>query len=108
MTAEYGFYVLVSVLLPIAVAYFTKATWAGKYKAYLLLALASINSFVLQIQEVWGSSGFTADTFLNFLVGAVISFVIAAATHAGLLKPAGISGSESSVAQHGVTDKPGN
>lgn len=97
MTSEYGFYIIISVVLPILVGLVTKRDSLGKYKAYLLLALASANSLVLQLQENWGNPDLNSENILNFVIGAIVSFVIAAATHSGLLKPAHITGSEGKV-----------
>ena len=91
LSVEYGLYVLISVVLPILVGLVTKRETLGKWKAYLLLGLASVNSLALQIQENWGDPNLDGSTVLGFLIGAIVSFVIAAATHAQFLKPTGVT-----------------
>ena len=84
-------YVLASVILPIVVAFVTKQDTLGKYKAVMLLALSAVTAFVYQWQEV--ASGISDVDLGNAALGAVITFVIATATHYGLWKPADVTGS---------------
>lgn len=88
-------YLAITVALPIVVALVTKQTSWGGAKAYVLLALSTLNSFLF----TWHDAA-AANTDIDFkavVVGAVVTFVVAAATHAGLLKPAGITGSTGKV-----------
>ena len=88
-------YLVVSVVLPVLVALVTKQTALGSTKAYVLLFLASVNSFAF----AWYDASKANNDFdiKNAALGIVVSFVIAAVTHAGLLKPAGVTGSQGAV-----------
>ena len=87
----YLLYVILSVLMPIVVAFVTKQDTLGKYKAYVLLALSSLNGIFVAAQTNGGFDGFDWKTAI---VGAVVSFVVSFATHAGLYKPTHLTGSE--------------
>lgn len=88
-------YLAVTVALPIVVAVVTKQTSWGGAKAYVLLALSTLNSFLFTWYDA-AQANVDID-FKGVVVGAVVTFVVAAATHAGLLKPAGITGSTGKV-----------
>lgn len=88
-------YILASVILPIVVAFVTKQDTLGKYKAVTLLALSAITSFVYQWQEY--ASGVGDVDLGNAALGAVVTFVIATATHYGLWKPTEVTGSNGKV-----------
>lgn len=90
-------YILASVILPIVVAFVTKQTAASKHKAVILLALAAVTSFVYQWQEF--ASGIGDVDLVNAALGALVSFVIAAATHYGFWKPTEVTGTNGVVAE---------
>ena len=85
-------YTLISVVLPIVVAFVTKQEALGKFKAYVLLTLSALTGLLTE--------AFTALEAGNEFdwkiatVGALYSLVVASATHAGYLKPLGITGSD--------------
>ena len=89
-------FILASVVLPFVVAFVTKQNTLGKYKAIILLALSAVTSFVYQWQEY--ASGIGDVDLANAALGAVVAFVIAAATHYGLWKPTEVTGSTGVVA----------
>lgn len=96
LTDLYFINLIVSVLFPIVVAAVTKANTLGRTKAYVLLGLSALNGVAIGLQAHGSFEGFE---WKAALVGALVSFVISAATHAGLLKPTGLTGSEGVVAQ---------
>jgi hypothetical protein len=75
---------LITFVLPLAVAVLTKASWGVGTKGSLLLALAAVKS----ILEAWLMSTNTdvAFEFAPTLYTTVINFVIAVAIHRGLYK----------------------
>lgn len=93
-------FILSNVLLPIVVAFVTKHDLAGKYKAVVLLALSGVSSVVYAAYEAAQASA--SFDWPNAILGAVVAFVIATATHYGLWKPAEITGSEGKVAKYGL------
>ena len=90
ISTAYAVFIVANVLLPVVVAFVTKQNTLGKYKAYVLLALSAVSAGVLELQQA-GTDGFDWKTWL---VGIVIAFVTAAASHSGLLKPTGVTGSK--------------
>jgi hypothetical protein len=97
---------LVGTLLPILVAVITDRAASGAAKAITLLALAAVSSFL----SAWlvALNGGAPFDFAQAAYGVLITFVVAVATHFGLWKPAGASGSGSPVAKIGLdsSDRP--
>lgn len=99
LTSTYAIFFAISVILPMVVAFVTKSDAPSNVKAYVLLVLSAVNGFGV---EVYNSGGFEGFDWRVAAVGALVSFVISAGTHAGLLKPTGVTGSEGAIAKHGV------
>lgn len=80
---------VVTVLLPVLVGLLTKASWSGRAKAILLLALSAVNALVTSGLEA-ANTGVDWE-FIPVLYTIVINFMIAVAVHFGLWKPVGTS-----------------
>ena len=98
LTSTYLIFFAISVVLPMVVALVAKSNAPSNVKAYMLLALSAVNGFGV---EAYNSGGFEGFDWRVAAIGALVSFVISAGTHAGLLKPAGVTGSQGTLAQHG-------
>jgi hypothetical protein len=94
-------YLVISLVLPVVVALVTKANAPSSTKAYVLLALAAVNSFAIEAYDAYNAGAGDDFGWKAAIIGTVVSFLVAAATHAGLLKPAGVTGSTGSAAQVG-------
>lgn len=92
-------YLVISLVLPVVVALVTKANAASGVKAYVLLALAGVNSFAITAYDAYSAGGGDDFGWKAALIGTVVSFLVAAATYAGLLKPTNIAGEDSAAAQ---------
>lgn len=92
-------YLVISLVLPVVVALVTKAHASSAVKAYTLLALSAVNSFAITAYDAFAGGGGDEFDWSAALIGTVVSFLVAAATYSGLLKPANIAGSESPAAQ---------
>jgi hypothetical protein len=91
---------VVGTLLPILVALITDRAASGAAKAITLLALAAVSSFL----SAWlvALTGGAAFDFAQAAFGALTTFVVAVASHFGLWKPVGASGSQGPVARIGL------
>lgn len=79
---------LVGVVLPALVALVTKQVASSGLKAWVLLALSAVSAVAVQVVQSGAFNGTAAvNTFL-------ITFVTAVAAHYGLLKPAGLTGTD--------------
>ncbi|MER7814570.1 hypothetical protein [Streptomyces sp. NPDC096153] len=78
---------LVTLVLPILVGLVTTRVTSAGAKAVLLLALAAINGFLVEL----GNAGPDYNV-VNGVFYAAVAFVVAVAVHFGLLKPTGIAG----------------
>lgn len=77
----------VSVVLPVLVGLVTTRVTHPGTKAVLLLALATLNGFLVELSA--GEPGFDVGTAA---VLAIVSFALGVLTHFGLWKPTGVSG----------------
>lgn len=83
--------VVINVLLPIVVALVTNRTADGAVKALVLLTLSALSGYLVQVLAAvqagvlidWSQVTFTA----------VVGLVVAVASHFGLWKPVGLTGS---------------
>ena len=87
--------VIVGVLLPILVAFVTKQSTLGKYKAVILLALSGISSVLFAWHDAAANN--TDWDAKNVVLGAIVTFVIAVAAHAGLWKPTEVTGANGAI-----------
>lgn len=78
---------IVAVFLPLAVGAVTKYLSPSWAKAGLLALLATATAFVTEAITLMGS--LNIETLVQ---QSIITFVVAAATYTGLLKPSGIAG----------------
>lgn len=83
---------VISIFLPIIVALVTKQTASGTWKSLTLLALSIVTATLTQIQ----ASGGTFD-LVETAKATLLSFVVAVATHFGLLKPMSVTGTDGAV-----------
>jgi hypothetical protein len=85
---------VVSVLLPAAVALVTKRLAAGWVKALTLLGLAVVSGWAAELADSGG-------TFVlgRALGQVVVTFVVAVAVHYGFWKPVGLTGSAGVIAR---------
>jgi hypothetical protein len=91
---------VVGTLLPIVVALVTDRAASGAAKALTLLALSAVSSF-LSAWLVALNTGYAFD-WSQTAFGVLVTFIVAVATHFGLWKPVGASGSDSPVAKVGL------
>jgi hypothetical protein len=77
---EYWLNLLVSTLLPVVVALVTKRFAEGSTRALILLFLSVLTGFFTTLQATGGTFELKAT-----VVGILVSFVTAVATHTGLL-----------------------
>lgn len=84
----------VAPLLPIVVALVTKATAPAALKAGILVVLSVVSALVTQAI----ADGTDVKVDRGFLARLVVTLAVAVAAHFGVLKPAGITGSEGKVA----------
>lgn len=89
---DYWLTMLLSVFLPMVVALITKQVASGAVKSVILLALSVLTSALTTVQANGGSFDLQ-----NFIVGTVMSFVIAVGVHFGLLKPSKVTGAEGAI-----------
>lgn len=87
--------IYVAPLLPIVVALVTKSTAAGWLKGSVLTVLAAVTALVAPAVQ----NGTDINVDGKFLGGFIVTVLVALGTHFGLTKPAGITGSDGSVAQ---------
>lgn len=80
-------------LLPVVVGLITKSTAPSGAKGVLLVILAGIDALVAP--AVHNGTSISLDT--KFLGGFVVVLVVAIAAHFGILKPAGVTGTEGKV-----------
>jgi hypothetical protein len=81
----------VNVVLPIVVALVTSRAADGSIKAITLLLLSAVSSYLIAWLDAQGAGG--AFDFSQASFTAVLGFVVAVASHFGLWKPSGITGS---------------
>ncbi|MEU7416675.1 hypothetical protein [Streptomyces antibioticus] len=79
---------LVSVVLPVLVGLVTTRVTHAGVKAVLLLALSTVNGFLVEYAGPHGDD-YSVQTAA---ILALVSFAVSVLTHFGLLKPTGISG----------------
>lgn len=85
--------ILVSVLLPIVVAFVTKQQTLGKVKAFVLLGLSAVTSIAFAASDAANTGTLSDFDWKTAVLGAVVTFVIASASHIGIWKPSEVSGS---------------
>ncbi|MET9322010.1 hypothetical protein ABZX75_17715 [Streptomyces sp. NPDC003038] len=86
LTADYWYALLIAFVLPVLVGLVTtRVTHPGR-KAVVLLALAAVESFVVELTEA--GPGWAAG---DAAVLTLVNFVVAVAAHFGLWKPAGVA-----------------
>jgi hypothetical protein len=78
---------LVSVILPVLVGLVTTRVTSARAKAVLLLALSTLNGFVVEYAAP--GPGYSVGTAA---VLALVTFATGVLTHFGLWKPVGVSG----------------
>lgn len=88
LDAAYWLGLLVSVVLPVLVGLVTTRVTHAGVKAVLLLALSTLNGFLVEYAGPH-DAGYSVQTAA---VLALVSFAVAVLSHFGLLKPTGISG----------------
>lgn len=79
---------LISTVLPVLVGLVTKRVTSAGWKAVLLLALSTLNGFLVELMGPH-DSGYSWQTAA---ILAAVSFATGVLTHFGLLKPIGVSG----------------
>ena len=79
---------LISTVLPVLVGLVTKRVTSAGFKAVLLLALSTLNGFLVELAGPH-DSGYSWQTAA---ILAAVSFATGVLTHFGLLKPIGVSG----------------
>lgn len=86
LDAAYWYWLVISFVLPVLVGLVTtRVTHAGT-KAVALLALAAVESFIVELSA--GGPGWDAG---SALVLTLVSFLMAVAAHFGLWKPTGVA-----------------
>jgi small basic protein len=88
---------LVSVILPILVALATNRLSSPGVKAVVLALLAALVGFLSELLDALVDN--TAFNLGAAVMSWVTAFIIAVASHYGLLKPTGLTGSKGAVAQ---------
>lgn len=80
---------IITLALPLLVAFLAKQSWKQTYKGLLLLFLSFVKAFI----EVWLNAINTAADFnlWNVLYSAVIAFMFAVGAYLGLLKKAAVT-----------------
>lgn len=97
-TETYFLFIVISLLLPIVVAFVTKRYSSSAVKANVLLALSILNGvFVTAHSAAASGASFGLEDWKQAAVGAVISFITAAAIHRGYLAPQGITGTDGEI-----------
>lgn len=86
--SAYWLGLLVSVVLPVLVGLVTTRVTSPGLKAVLLLALSTLNGFLVELAGPH-DAGYSVQTAA---VLSLVSFGIGVLSHFGLLKPTGISG----------------
>lgn len=87
LDTAYWLGLLVSVVLPVLVGLVTTRVTSPGTKAVLLLALSTLNGFIVEYAA--GGDGYSVGTAA---VLALVAFGTGVLTHFGLWKPAGIAG----------------
>jgi small basic protein len=88
---------LVSVILPILVALSTNRLASPGLKAVVLALLAAVVGFLSELLDALVDN--TSFDLGTAVMSWVTAFIIAVASHYGLLKPTGITGTNGAVAQ---------
>lgn len=97
-TDTYFLYIVTSLVLPILVAFITKRYSSSVIKANVLLALSVVNGVLITAHSAAASgNSFGLEDWKQAALGAIISFVIAVAGHAGYLKPNQITGTDGKI-----------
>ncbi len=89
---QYWLTMLIAVILPALVSLVTKQLASSGLKAVILLLLSAVTGALTSIQNQ-GGTFVLKDVFLATL----FTFLVAVGVHFGLLKPAGITGSEGAI-----------
>lgn len=87
LDSAYWLGLLVSVVLPVLVGLVTKRVTHAGIKAVLLLALSTLNGFIVEV-----ANGGPAFDWGTAAVLAAVSFGTGVLAHFGLWKPTGVSG----------------
>ncbi|SOD80175.1 hypothetical protein SAMN06272781_6905 [Streptomyces sp. 1222.2] len=77
---------LVSVVLPVLVGLVTKRVTHAGFKAVLLLALSTLNGFLVEFANPGPDWDFSTAVILS-----LVAFAVGVLTHFGLWKPTGVS-----------------
>lgn len=101
LDSAYWLGLLVSVVLPVLVGLVTTRVTHPGVKAVLLLALSTLNGFIVEVMD--GGPGFDWGTAA---VLAVVSFGTGVLAHFGLWKPTGVSGKAQGIGS-GTRSAPG-
>lgn len=97
-TEVYFLYIAISVALPMLVAVITRRYSSSAVKANVLLALSVLNGVLVTAHTAAASgASFGLEDWKKAALGAVVSFVIAAGSHAGYLKPQKITGTDGKI-----------
>jgi hypothetical protein len=97
-TETYFLFIAISLVLPVVVAFVTKRASSPTVKANVLLALSIINGVLVTAHTAAASgNNFGLEDWKSAALGAIISFAIAVAIHAGYLKPSGITGTDGEI-----------
>ncbi|MFI1485801.1 hypothetical protein [Streptomyces sp. NPDC020747] len=78
---------LISVVLPVLVGLVTKQVTHAGFKAVLLLALSTLNGFLVEYANPGPGYDFGTAVILT-----LVAFAVGALSHFGLWKPTGVSG----------------
>jgi hypothetical protein len=89
--------ILVQVILPIVVAVVTRSTASAGTKAITLLALTGVTQFV----SAW-IDNFDKFDWKDVLLNVLVGFLISVATHFGLWKPSGVTGTDGTASKIGA------
>lgn len=84
---------VIAPIIPIVVGLVTKAVASQSVKAIMLLALSAVTGVV--DQAIANNGILTKET----IISSIMVFVIAVATHYGLLKPTGVTGTDGIIQQ---------
>lgn len=91
---EYWLTFLIATALPAVVALVTRRLASSSTKAIVLALLAAVTGWLTSLQATGGEFEVKAA-----VVSIIVTFVTAVASHYGLLKPTGVTGSNGAVAK---------
>ena len=90
---DYWLTFVIATVLPALVALITKKCRSSAFKGVLLAAVSAVAGVATSVQVAGGEL-----EWKTALTSAIITFVTATATHYGLLKPTGVTGTDGAIA----------